>query len=103
MSTTPGMRCSDMTVTTTVRSWGAILLGGIFALGTAYVLFADVQFNLKDANGKTPLQYARDAGHPELITRLLEGARYREGHFSTGSGATPQPDDTYSDSPSQRA
>src|SRR5215510_9822341 len=43
MSTTPGMRCSDMTITTTVRSWGAILLGGIFALGTAYVLFADVR------------------------------------------------------------
>src|SRR5262245_22017546 len=43
MSTTPGMRCSDMIVTTTVRSWGAILLGGIFALGTAYVLFAHVR------------------------------------------------------------
>src|SRR5262249_32271226 len=42
MSTTPGMRCCDMTVTTTVCCWGAILLGGIFALGTAYVLFAHV-------------------------------------------------------------
>src|SRR5262249_47235048 len=43
MSTTPGMRCCDMTVTTTVCCWGAILLGGIFALGTAYVLFADMR------------------------------------------------------------
>lgn len=32
-----------MTTTTTVRSWGAIVLGVIFALGTAYVLFADVR------------------------------------------------------------
>src|SRR5215467_280705 len=43
MSATPTWGCFDMTTTTTVRSWGAIVLGAIFALGTAYVLFADVR------------------------------------------------------------